>query len=129
MFKLYNGDCLNVLDDLISKGVKVDTVITDPPYGTTECKWDIIIPFDEMWDRINRITHDTSPIILFGSEPFSSLLRLSNIKNYRYDWKWNKVQGTGFSSANKQPLRVVEDIMVFYRKLGIYSPIMEKETG
>lgn len=85
-YKLYKGDCLEVMDRLIEKGVKVDCVLTDPPYGTTACKWDSTIPFDEMWDRINKLSNKNTPTLLFGSEPFSSLLRCSNIKEYKYDW-------------------------------------------
>lgn len=88
MIELYNGDCLEVMDQLISKGIKVDMILTDPPYGTTACKWDSVIPFDEMWKRLNILIKDNGAIILFGSEPFSSQLRCSNLKNYKYDWVW-----------------------------------------
>lgn len=84
-YKLYNGDCLAVMDKLIEQGVKVDAIITDPPYGTTACKWDTVIPFDKMWERLNKLIKPNGAIVLFGNEPFSSKLRLSNIKNYRYD--------------------------------------------
>ena len=80
MIELYNGDCLEVMDQLISKGIKVDMILTDPPYGTTACKWDSVIPFDEMWKRLNILIKDNGAIILFGSEPFSSQLRCSNLK-------------------------------------------------
>ena len=82
--KLYNGDCLEVMNNLIQQGIKVDAIITDIPYGTTHCKWDSIIPFEEMWKRIKEIRKPITPIVLFGSEPFSSSLRLSNIKEYKY---------------------------------------------
>ena len=85
MIELFQGDCLEVMDELIKKGVKVDAIITDIPYGTTACSWDVIIPFDEMWSRITKLSNPTTPILLFGNEPFSSALRLSNIKNYKYD--------------------------------------------
>ena len=120
--ELYNGDCLEVMDNLISKGVKVDAIITDIPYGTTHCKWDSIIPFEDMWKRIKLLRKDTTPTILFGSEPFSSSLRLSNIKEYKYDWKWEKTQATGFFNAKKQPMRCIEDICVFYKKQCLYNP-------
>lgn len=80
-YKLYKGDCLEVMDKLIEEGVKVDMILTDPPFGTTKCKWDNIIPFDEMWNRLNKLIKPNSAIVLFGSEPFSSSLRMSNIKN------------------------------------------------
>lgn len=120
--QLYNEDCLKVMDNLIQQGIKVDAIITDIPYGTTRCKWDSVIPFEEMWKRIKEIRKPTTPIVLFGSEPFSSSLRLSNIKEYKYDWKWEKTQATGFFNAKKQPMRCIEDICVFYQKQCLYNP-------
>ena len=120
--QLFHGDCLEVMDNLIQQGIKVDAIITDIPYGTTRCKWDSVIPFEEMWKRIKEIRKPTTPIVLFGSEPFSSSLRLSNIKEYKYDWKWEKTQATGFFNAKKQPMRCIEDICVFYQKQCLYNP-------
>ena len=80
--QLFQGDCLEIMDELIKQGVKVDAIITDPPYGTTSCKWDTVIPFDEMWRRLNLLIKENGAIVLFGTEPFSSALRVSNIKNY-----------------------------------------------
>ena len=85
-YSIYQGDCLEVMDELIKQNVKVDAIITDPPYGTTACKWDSVIPFDEMWEKLNKLIKPNGAIVLFGSEPFSSALRMSNIKNYKYDW-------------------------------------------
>jgi site-specific DNA-methyltransferase (adenine-specific) len=118
--KLYNGDCLEVMDKLIEDGVKVDTIITDPPYGTTACKWDNVIPFDEMWERLNKLIKPNGAIVLFGSEPFSSLLRISNLKMYKYDWIWEKQKATNFMSAKSQPLKYHEIISVFNCKK--YNP-------
>ena len=112
------------MDKLIAEGVKVDAIITDPPYGTTACKWDTVIPFDEMWLRLNKLIKPNGAIVLFGSEPFSSALRMSNIKNYKYDWVWNKDKGFGVFLAKKQPLRTVENILVFYKKQPTYNPQM-----
>ena len=84
-YKLYKGDCLEIMDRLIKEGVKVDMVLTDPPYGTTNYKWDSVIPFDKMWERVNKLIKPNGAVVLFGSEPFSSALRMSNIKNYKYD--------------------------------------------
>ena len=120
--KLYNGDCLEVMDKLIADGVKVDAIITDPPYGTTACKWDSVIPFPDMWERLNKLIKPNGAIVLFGSEPFSSALRMSNIKNYKYDWMWEKTRATGFANAKKQPLRNIEIVSVFYKKLPTYNP-------
>ena len=122
MLDLYKGDCLEVMDKLIADGVKVDAIITDPPYGTTACKWDSVIPFDEMWLRLKELIKPNSAIVLFGSEPFSSALRMSNIKNYKYDWVYTKSQAQNFLNAKKQPLRNNECISVFYKKQCTYNP-------
>ena len=125
-YKLYHGDCLEVMDLLIEQGIKVDTIITDLPYGTTQCKWDTVIPFDKMWERLNKLTKPNSAIVLFGSEPFSSALRMSNIKNYKYDWKWDKIRGVGHLNAKRRPMMCIEDIMIFYNKQCIYNPQMRE---
>jgi site-specific DNA-methyltransferase (adenine-specific) len=104
----------------------VDMILCDLPYGTTACKWDTVIPFDKLWEHYNRIIKDNGAVVLFGSEPFSSALRMSNIKNYKYDWFWEKERGTGFARANKQPLRKVENICVFYKKQPYYDSVGEK---
>jgi len=122
---LFNGDCLQVMDDLIEAGVKVDAIITDPPYGTTACKWDSVIPFNEMWLRLNKLIKPNGAIVLFGSEPFSSALRMSNIKNYKYDWIWEKNFSGGFVLAKKRPMKYHENISVFYLKQPTYNPIFE----
>lgn len=122
MTQLINGDCLSVLDTLIKSNIKVDLVLTDPPYGTTKCKWDEIIPFNEMWTRLKLIRKEDTPILLFGIEPFSSKLRVSNIKEYRYDWYWQKDKRANFLFGNKQPLKVIETISVFYKKQPDYFP-------
>ena len=122
--QLYQGDCLEVMDKLIEQGVKVDVVITDPPYGTTACKWDTVIPFDEMWERLNKLVKPNGAIVLFGSEPFSSQLRCSNLKNYKYDWVWNKKLAGNGILAKKQPLKIHENVIVFNSK--IYIPQMTK---
>ena len=121
-YELFHGDCLEVMDELIKRGAKVDAIICDPPYGTTACKWDSVIPFDEMWERLNKLIKPNGAIVLFGSEPFSSYLRTSNIKNYKYDWIWKKEIGRGHLNAKKQPLRNAENISVFYKKQCLYNP-------
>ena len=111
---LFNGDCLEVMDRLIEQGVVVDAIITDPPYGTTACKWDTIIPFEDMWLRLNKLIKPNGAIVLFGSEPFSSALRMSNIKNYKYDWIWKKRRfNSGFAHAKNKPLKKHENISIF----------------
>ena len=123
-YKLYKGDCLEVMDQLIEQEIKVDMILTDPPYGTTACKWDSVIPFDEMWERLNKLIKPDGAIVLFGSEPFSSQLRVSNIKNFKYDWKWDKVVGSNFVNAKRMPLKIYEDVCVFYSKQPTYNPQM-----
>ena len=128
MYKLYNGDCLDVMDRLIEEGVKVDCILTDVPYGTTACKWDNIIPFEPMWERINKLIKPNGAVTLFGSEPFSSALRMSNIKNYKYDWKWDKVTGGGHLNAKHRPMQRFEDVIVFSKNKHLYNPQMEELT-
>lgn len=127
MIKLFNDDTLKVMDKLIIDGVMVDAIICDIPYGTTACKWDSVIDFEEMWLRLNKLIKPNGAIVLFGSEPFSSALRMSNIKNYKYDWVYQKTTPTGHLNAKKQPLRVVENMMVFYKKQCVYNP--QKTNG
>jgi DNA modification methylase len=122
MIKLLKGDCLELMKQIPDGSI--DAIITDPPYGTTACKWDSVIPFDLMWKQLNRIIKPNGAIVLFGSEPFSSALRMSNINNYKYDWVWVKEQGTGFLNAKKQPLRNNEQISIFYKKQPTYNPQM-----
>lgn len=121
---IYQGDCLKLMNGIPDKSI--DMILCDLPYGTTRNKWDKIIPFEPLWEQYERIIKDNGAIVLFGSEPFSSVLRMSNINNYKYDWYWNKVQGTGFSAVKKQPMRVIETISIFYKKPPIYNPQMEK---
>ncbi len=119
------GEALQEMDKLIAAGVKVDAVITDPPYQLTNCRWDSAIPFEAMWERLDKLTKPNAAIVLFGIEPFSSKMRLSNIKNYKYDWIWHKVNTiTGFLNSKKQPLRCSELISVFYKKQCTYNPQM-----
>jgi len=122
MIELLKGDCLEVMKGIESGSI--DAIITDPPYGTTACKWDSVIDFDLMWEQLNRIIKPNGAIVLFGGEPFSSALRMSNIKNYKYDWKWVKQIPSNFLNAKKQPLRSYEDICVFYKKQPTYNPVL-----
>ena len=127
--KLYNGDCLEGMDKLIEAGIKVDAIITDPPYGTTACSWDSVIPFDEMWLRLNKLIKDNGAIVLFGSEPFSSALRMSNINNYKYDWVWDKKKHANAMLAKFQPLKIHELVHIFSSNgKANYYPIKEKRN-
>ena len=117
--KLYHGDCLEVMPEL---DITFDTCITDPPYGTTACKWDSVIPFEPMWKQLKRLVKSNGAICLFGSEPFSSALRMSNLTMFKYDWIYKKQQGTGFLNAKKQPLRIYEIVSIFYKQQPQYNP-------
>jgi len=123
--RLIHGECLDIMDQLISEGVKVNAIITNPPYGTTACKWDSVIPFDAMWERLNKLIEPNGAIVLFGSEPFSSALRMSNIKNYKYDFYWRKPKGTGHLNAKKMPLKDTEVISIFMKSIK-YNPQFSK---
>jgi len=122
---LFKGDCLGIMKQFEEDSF--DMVLTDLPYGTTQNKWDSIIDLEKMWKFIFRITTKKSALIFTGTEPFSSILRISNLEIYKYDWIWNKVNRiSGFLNSKKQPLRNFENIIVFYRKQCTYNPIMEK---
>lgn len=108
---LMKGDCLERMKEIESGSI--DLILTDPPYGTTACKWDSVIPLEPMWEQLKRIIKPNGAIVLFGSQPFTSVLISGNITNYRHSWVWDKNLAANFASANKQPLKVTEDILVF----------------
>ena len=120
MINLIKGECIEQMK-LIPSG-SIDAIITDPPYGTTACKWDSVIPFEPMWEQLNRIIKPNGAIVLFGSEPFSSALRMSNINNYKYDWIWEKHHKTGHFNAKNRPMKIVEDVIVFSERKHNYYP-------
>ena len=111
MIDLRYGDCLDVMKEIPDESV--DLILCDLPYGTTKCKWDIVIPFDKLWEQYNRLIKEDGAIVLFGKEPFSSQLRMSNLEMYKYDWIWVKDTKSNFMQANHQPLNNVELISVF----------------
>lgn len=119
-YKLYNGNCLEVMDLIEDKSI--DLILCDLPYGTTNCKWDTVIPFEPLWKQYNRIIKTDGAIVLFSAQPFTTSLINSNIKNYKYSWYWIKNTTTGFAFSKYQPLRKVEDINVFYKKAPLYNP-------
>jgi site-specific DNA-methyltransferase (adenine-specific) len=128
MIDLRNGDCIELLKTIPSNSV--DLVLCDIPYGTTACKWDTIIPFYLMWEQLKRVRKDNTAILLFGSEPFSSSLRMSNISEYKYDWIWDKKRVSNPMLAKKMPLKNYEIISVFYKQQPIYNPQpTQKSTG
>lgn len=111
MYQIENGDCLELMKSIPDKSI--DMILADLPYGTTACSWDVIIPFEPLWDNYKRIIKPNGCIALFGSEPFSSYLRLSNIKQYKYDWIWNKTRGGSIFNAKLKPFIVNENISIF----------------
>lgn len=117
--KLIHWDCLDKMKSIPDGSI--DCVITDPPYWTTACKWDSVIPFEPMWEQLKRIIKPNGAIVLFGSEPFSSALRMSNIKQYKYDWIWEKQKATWFLNVNKRPLVAHEYIHIFYKNQPTYN--------
>ena len=127
-YSIYQGDCLEVMDELIKQNVKVDAIITDPPYGTTACKWDTVIPLDKMWIKINKLIKSNGAIALFGNEPFTSQLICSNLKGFKYRWDWNKKIPSGMSYAKYRPMQQTEDICVFTKngERTVYNPQMIK---
>ena len=125
--ELYNADCFDVMPMIADKSV--DCIIADLPYGTTQNKWDSVLPFDKLWEQYKRIIKDNGAIVLFGSQPFTSALVMSNIKMFKYDFVWNKGNTSGFLNANKMPLRKHEDVIIFsMSKNGkfTYNPQMTK---
>jgi len=111
MIQLIKGDCLIEMQNIPDKSI--DAIICDLPYGATVCKWDTVIPFDPLWKQYNRIIKKDGAIVLFGNEPFSSTLRMSNIKNYKYDFYWNKTTSANFAHCKNMPINLIENIIVF----------------
>ena len=126
MITLMQGDCLERMKEIPDGSI--DLVLTDPPYGTTACKWDTVIPLEPMWKELKRITKPNSAIVLFGSEPFSSMLRVSNIGAFKYDWIWDKVKPSGHLNAKIMPMKQHEIISVFGYSRLIYNPIMTEQN-
>jgi len=117
---LMQGDCLERMKEIPDGSV--DMILTDPPYGTTACKWDSIIPLEPMWEQLKRVIKPNGAIVMTASQPFTSALIMSNEKAFKYCWAWEKGKGTGFLNAKKQPIRCIEDVVVFYSKQPTYMP-------
>ncbi len=122
MIDLRHGDCLEIMPTIPDGSV--DMILCDLPYGTTACKWDVVIPFEPLWKEYKRIIKKNGAIVLFGSEPFSSHLRLSNLKWYKYDWVWNKEVNGAFATVKYRPGIIAENISVFSLGVVKYNPIM-----
>jgi site-specific DNA-methyltransferase (adenine-specific) len=110
-YELYQGDCLDILPTL--EAGSIDAVIADPPYGTTACKWDSVIPLGPMWAELKRVIKPRGAIVLFASQPFTSVLVTSNLKQFRHEWIWNKSKGANFGSVKYEPLKIHESVLVF----------------
>lgn len=119
-YKLLQGDCLELMQNIPDKSI--DMILCDLPYGTTENKWDNVIDLELLWGAYRRIIKDNGAIVLFAQTPFDKVLGSSNLKMLRYEWIWEKHAPTGFLNAKKMPLKVHENILVFYKKLPIYNP-------
>ena len=119
MIKLMQGDCLERMKE-IPEG-SVDMILTDPPYGTTACKWDSIIPLEPMWEQLKRIIKPNGAIVMTASQPFTTTLISSNMKMFKYCWVWEKDKPSNFALANKQPMKYHEDVCVFYQKQALYN--------
>ena len=117
---LMKGDCLERMREIESGSV--DMILTDPPYGTTQCKWDSVIPLEPMWEQLKRIIKPNGAIVMTASQPFTSVLVCSNMKMFKYDWCWKKPKGTGHLNAKKRPMRDKEDILVFCDGVPPYNP-------
>lgn len=123
MIQLFEGDCLEIMKGIPDKSV--DMILCDLPYGTTACKWDTIIPFEQLWEKYKRIIKDNGAIVLTASQPFTSALVMSNPKWYRHQWVWNKNNSAGFATAKIRPFAICEDILIFGRNKVHYYPQME----
>jgi DNA modification methylase len=122
---LLKGDCLGWMDRIPDKSI--DMVLCDPPYGKTACKWDVIVPFDRMWKMLNSIKKEISTTAIFGSEPFSSLLRTSNLKEFKYDWIWEKNYSTGIGYAKYRPMNNHEVVSIFYSKNKYFPQLVQSK--
>ena len=127
MYTLHHGDCLDILPTLADKSV--DAIIADPPYGTTACKWDSVIPFEPMWKELKRIIKPRGAIVLFGSQPFTSALVMSNPEWFRHEWVWQKNRGSNFANTVREPMKEHESVLIFSAGGWTYRPQMQERSG
>lgn len=120
MIDLRQGDCLEIMKDIPDKSI--DMILCDLPYGTTACKWDVVIPFESLWEQYNRIIKDNGAIVLFSKQPFTTELIHSNLKNFKYSLVWKKDNHDNPLMAKKRFLNITEDINIFYKKQCVYNP-------
>lgn len=119
---LMQGNCLERMKEIPDECI--DLILTDPPYGTTACKWDSVLPLEPMWDQLRRVIKPNGVIIMTAAQPFTSILVCSNLDMFKYDWVWEKPSAKGHLNAKKQPMRAHESVLVFYKKQPTYNPIM-----
>lgn len=125
MVRLYMGNCLVEMKNIPDKSV--DFIYTDPPFGTTQNKWDVIVPFDKLWQEYHRVLKDNGCVAMWSQMPFTALAVMSNPKEFRYEWIIEKTKATGFLNANKMPMKCHENVLIFYKNLPTYNP--QKTTG
>ena len=126
MVNIYKGDCLEILPTIDDSSV--DMIMADLPYGTTACKWDSIIPLEPLWKELNRISKLNAAMVFNAAQPFTTILAVSNMSNFRYEWIWEKPQGTNPMNVKVMPLKSHENILVFYNKKPTYNPQMWYST-
>jgi len=124
MVNLMLGDCLERMKEIPDGSV--DMILADPPYGTTACKWDSVIPFEPMWAELKRVIKPNGAIVFTAAQPFTSSLVMSNPKMFKYCWYWEKEKGTGFQNSRHMPMRLYEEVLVFYSKKPNYNPPRER---
>ena len=124
IYQLYYGDCLNIMPHIAEH--TIDMILADLPYGTTACKWDVIIPFDKLWEQYNKIIKPNRAIVLFSSQPFTSVLVMSNLKMFKYEWIWEKDKGGNIAILKFQPSKIHENILIFSTGTHLYNPQMEE---
>jgi site-specific DNA-methyltransferase (adenine-specific) len=127
MINLMHGDCLELMKSIPDGSV--DMVLTDPPYGTTACKWDSVIPFEPMWAQLKRVTKKNGAIVMTASQPFTSALVMSNVKMFKYEWIWEKAVGSNFAALKYQPMKEHENILVFSCSTHQYYPVKQPRKG
>ena len=127
MINLIQGDCLERMKEITDGSV--DMILTDPPYGTTACKWDSIIPFEPMWEQLKRVIKPNGAIVMTASQPFTSLLVMSNIEMFKTSWVYQKRCASNFAQGKYMPMKEHEDVLVFGKQKTVYYPIMQERKG
>jgi site-specific DNA-methyltransferase (adenine-specific) len=127
--RLFQGDCLEVMDKLIDKNMKVDMILADLPYGITQNKWDSVIPLDKLWDKYNGILKENGIIALTASQPFTSNLVMSNVKMFKHEWIWIKNRGSNFANTVREPMKEHESVLIFSKGKWTYNKQMQERTG